>query len=225
MLFDAGNTLVFIDPPRALEVLVAFGASDDLQVFADAERKARLHLSRLLASAEPPPEVDAWRAYFANLLGGVGIPQRTRREAGRALWESHLREHLWTRTDPATPEALAGLLDAGFRLGVVSNADGRMPDLLDAVGLARHMEFVVDSHAVGFEKPDPRIFGIAVERMALTPGECVYVGDLYAVDVVGARSAGLRPVLVDPFEGYGDLALPVERIPAVSHLPELLRSP
>jgi putative hydrolase of the HAD superfamily len=62
----------------------------------------------------------------------------------------------------------------------------------------------VDSGAVGIEKPDPRIFAMALALADVAPDEALYVGDLYPVDVVGARRAGLEPVLLDPLGRYGD---------------------
>lgn len=214
-----------MDPGRALDALEPFGVPRDLARFHSAERTARLHLTGRLADPTPPPEMDAWRGYFSTLLHGLGIPEERRRDAGRHLWSAHLRDHMWTRTDPATPRALSRLRERGYRLGVVSNADGRMASALETAGLADFFEFVVDSHAVGVEKPDARIFEMAVERMALDPGECLYVGDLYAVDVVGSRSAGLRPVLVDPFGGHEGLGLPVDRIGGVPELPSWMEGP
>lgn len=222
VLFDAGNTLVFVEPQRALEVLAPFGASTDAEVFRDAERAARLRLVRSLAGTAPLPEPAAWKGYFGALLTGLGIPREAAREAGRAMLAAHEADHMWTRIDPRTPEALDRLRRAGYRLGVVSNADGRMPEVIDTVGLRGYFEFVVDSHRVGVAKPDARIFRIAVERMGLVPGDCVYVGDLHAVDVVGSRGAGLEPVLLDPFDAYEGLVLGVDRIADVAALPDWL---
>jgi FMN phosphatase YigB (HAD superfamily) len=63
----------------------------------------------------------------------------------------------------------------------------------------------VDSGAVGVEKPDPRIFTIAAERLGIPPEQLMYVGDLHALDIVGPRRAGMHAVLLDPvgaFEGF-----------------------
>lgn len=172
-----------------------------------------------MATQRPVSERKAWRGYFTTLLHGLGVPEAESRSAGQTLREAHETEHMWTRVDEATFEALDVLRERGYRLGVVSNADGRMPALLAQVGLADRFEFVIDSHLVGVTKPDPRIFHLAVERLGLSAGACVYVGDLYAVDVVGARGAGLQPVLLDPFD---DLDLPVARIARVADLPDWL---
>jgi putative hydrolase of the HAD superfamily len=100
--------------------------------------------------------------------------------------------------DPETPAALTRLRAAGFRLAVVSNSDGRAEEALEAAGVLGQFEFVVDSQLVGVEKPDPAIFELALRRMGLTPSEGLYVGDIYEVDVVGARRAGLDVILLDP---------------------------
>jgi putative hydrolase of the HAD superfamily len=211
--------LVFVDPASALAALAPFGAISDVDGFHVAERQARLNLSRVMATQGPVSERKAWRGYFSTLLRGLGVPEAEREAAGRTLFEAHEREHMWTRVEDSTVEALDTLRAQGYRLGVVSNADGRMPDLLDQVGLADRFEFVIDSHVVGVTKPDPRIFAMAVERLDLPAAACMYVGDLYAVDVVGARRAGLRAVLLDPFD---ELELPVSRVARVGDLPDWL---
>jgi putative hydrolase of the HAD superfamily len=65
------------------------------------------------------------------------------------------------------------------------------------------LEFVLDSSEVGVEKPDPRIFRLALERAGLAPDEAVYVGDIYSIDVLGARAAGMGAVLLDPGQCWG----------------------
>jgi putative hydrolase of the HAD superfamily len=70
---------------------------------------------------------------------------------------------------------------------------------LEAAGLLQHMTTVIDSALVGFEKPDPRIFLAALERTGSDPARTVHIGDLYHADVLGARGAGIAPLLLDPF--------------------------
>jgi putative hydrolase of the HAD superfamily len=114
----------------------------------------------------------------------------------------HQERHLWSSVDPATPESLTRLRAAGLHLGVVSNSDGRVVEALQAAGLDRFFDVVVDSQLVGFEKPDPRIFLAALERLRIPAVEAVYVGDIYEVDVVGARRAGMDVILLDPLENH-----------------------
>lgn len=219
VLFDAGNTLVFVDAGRVQRLLVPFGADPSPERFTRVERAARGRLARRVGRAVATDEAGLWRDYFVDLFAGLGVPGEVWETAGAAVRQAHRRAHLWTRVDPATPAALRRLLDAKLRLAVISNADGRVPALLGEVGLARYFEFVLDSDAVGVAKPDPRIFRMAAERLGLPPARCLYVGDLFAFDVVGARRAGMPALLVDPFD---DLDVDVPRVPSVAHLPAVL---
>ena len=64
---------------------------------------------------------------------------------------------------------------------------------------------------VGVEKPDPRIFLMGLAKAQVEPGEAVYIGDLYSVDVLGARAAGMAAVLLDPGGVWGERDCPVAR--------------
>ena len=87
-------------------------------------------------------------------------------------------------------------------------------------GLGVEVDCVIDSGEVGVMKPDPRIFRIALDRMGLDPAETVFVGDVPAVDVAGARAAGLAPILLDRHDLYGDLDVP--RLRSITELPAYL---
>ena len=87
---------------------------------------------------------------------------------------------------------------AGLVAGVISNSNGSVRSILEATGLARYLDFVLDSSVVGVEKPDRRIFELALREARVAAGEAVYVGDLYSVDVLGARAAGIDAILLDP---------------------------
>ena len=137
-----------------------------------------------------------------------------------ALWETHQRSGLWTRAIDGAPQTLRALRQAGFRLGVVSNAEGRVARDLDNAGYGALFETVVDSHLVGVEKPDPAIFRIALERMGIDPRATLFLGDVPAVDVAGAKAAGLRPVLLDRHDLYPDLDVP--RLRSITELPAYL---
>jgi putative hydrolase of the HAD superfamily len=103
--------------------------------------------------------------------------------------------------DAGVPEALERLQRQGLTLAVVSNSDGTCARSLDEAGLLQYMNVVIDSAEVGVEKPDPRIFAFALAKCGADPRRTLYVGDLYHADVIGARGAGLHPLLLDP---HGD---------------------
>lgn len=213
VLFDAGGTLIHVDGER---VCRAAGVAFEDAAFRRAESNAVAAVRALVL--ERPESRDAERIplYFDTLLSGLGLrePADRRRAAGEVAGE-HRRLNLWSRRAEGAPETLGSLRERGYRVAVVSNADGRVRGLLEAAGLAPHLEFVVDSAEVGVEKPDPRIFHAATGRLGLPPGACAYVGDIYEIDVVGAERAGLTPILI------GDGPAP-EGTRRVTDLPTLL---
>jgi putative hydrolase of the HAD superfamily len=110
----------------------------------------------------------------------------------------HEERHLWCATADGTFATLERLRAAGLRLGVVSNSDGRVEAALTAAGLRDCFEVVIDSALFGSEKPDPAIFRAALQALGVAPNEALYVGDLYEVDVLGARAAGIEAILLLP---------------------------
>jgi putative hydrolase of the HAD superfamily len=216
IFFDAGNTLIFINPSAVLPIFLEIGVEADENTFWEAEFRAREGLARTVENGATGTEAHMWHAYFVELFRGCGIPEERLDEVGARVRELHAESHLWTYVDPATGPALEALKARGFRLAVISNADGRVEGLIRGAGLQDYFEFVMDSAVEGVEKPDPEIFLRACERMGVEPGDSLYVGDLYPVDVLGARSAGMEAILLDPM---GRLEYPVGRIPNVAALP------
>jgi HAD superfamily hydrolase (TIGR01509 family) len=138
------------------------------------------------------------RVYLETLFGGAGVPADRMDVVVGTLKRLHEEWHLWCRTMPGTAEALDRLRGAGLRLAVVSNSDGRVEEALAAAGIRDRFDVVLDSALVGVEKPDPAIFRAALTALGVAPVEALYVGDLYEVDVVGARAAGMEAVLLVP---------------------------
>jgi putative hydrolase of the HAD superfamily len=213
---------VFVNRARVLEVYREAGVEPDEERFIDAELHARTRLSQRVEEGGTGTERHVWQDYFVTLLRRSGVPEEALADVGDRLKAEHEREHLWTHVESGTREALEELLDGGYRLGVISNADGRVEEVIRSVGLRDLVEFVVDSHVVGVEKPDPRIFRAGIRQLGLKPAECLYVGDLYPVDVLGARGAGMEALLVDP---SGKVDRPVDRVLSVRHVPEYLAGP
>lgn len=102
----------------------------------------------------------------------------------------------WLRPDPSLQAAL-GELGGRVRLGLVSNGGGRSQRRkLAAAGLEHSFHRVLISGEVGCEKPDPAIFRRACRELGVAPERCLHVGDRPREDGDGARSAGIRAVLV-----------------------------
>jgi putative hydrolase of the HAD superfamily len=143
--------------------------------------------------------------YLGYVLEHLGIVSDGEVEA-IAAWRREYNPPvgLWDRADPEAAAALGRVKAAGLVTGVISNSNGSVRSILEATGLARDLRFVIDSSVVGVEKPDPRIFEIALAEAGVPAADAVYVGDFYSVDVLGARAAGLDAVLLDPRGFWGD---------------------
>lgn len=220
ILFDAGNTLIFMDPRKILPILEKQGGTADEASYWKAEFRARKILSERIDEGAFGTENEIWTEYFQNFFKGCGVPEEKIEAAGREVRDVHREHHLWSWMAPETPAALDRLRDDGFRLGVISNADGRMEGLIEDAGIRDRFEFVMDSELEGVAKPETEIFLRGCRRLAMAPEHVLYVGDLYAVDVVGSRKAGMKAVLLDPMD---ELEYPVDRLPTVAALPDYMQ--
>jgi HAD superfamily hydrolase (TIGR01509 family) len=200
VFLDAGNTLVGLDYDTIARRIGAEGYPVDVPAVRAAEARARVRLDPLLAARRSTETADVFTRYVRYVLEELGLAW----SEGSERLVQDLRAvnppfGLWSVCLPEAPRALETLRRLGLRLAVVSNSNGTVARLLEALGLAGWLDAVVDSGVVGFEKPDPRIFRHAAAALGVEPAEAVHVGDLYSVDVVGARAAGARAILLDPF--------------------------
>ena len=101
--------------------------------------------------------------------------------------------------------ALTQLKERGLILGLVSNVDHDITPLCDELGLSLLLQVVVTSLDVGFSKPQPEIFREALRQAGVKASEAVYVGDQYQIDVVGARDAGIKGVLLDRGDDFREV--------------------
>ncbi len=107
---------------------------------------------------------------------------------------------------------------------MVSNSNGTVADILRLVGLAGYLDAVMDSGVIGAEKPQPKIFIAAAAAVGVRPEEAVHIGDLYSVNVAGARAAGCGAILLDPAGAWGAVDCPTAPdLPAAARLIESIR--
>jgi putative hydrolase of the HAD superfamily len=205
VFFDAGGTLVHIDYARVAAVVRAeLGREIPAEAWIAGDYAGRDAIEAAMASGESGSDSSRWLIHFRAMMEAVGLSRREFERIGPRMKAAHTMRHLWSAVQDGTREGLASLHRAGYFVACISNADGTVERLLESVGLLHHLAFVVDSGKVGIEKPDPRIFELALRQAGMRPDESLYVGDLYPVDVVGARAAGLTPVLLDPLGRYGE---------------------
>ena len=184
----------------------ALGIALDAAALPRAEGHARRAIDARASAEGAATGNDASRVphYFDDLLAGAGLADSLRAALVPRLRAHHRERSLWRVPFACARATLERLRHAGLRLGVVSNADGRAGSVLAAAGLASSLDVIVDSHLEGVEKPDPEIFRRALVRLGAVAGRTLFVGDIVSIDVVGARNAGLRPVLLDAAGAYDD---------------------
>lgn len=208
VLFDYGDTLM-----------------DEDRYSADVANAAFAALA--LGELEPPPDLLGWYRSIQSAirLKHGALPLGQLEFMIRATWGGQALARLGQAPNPAADQAayqamvaaaaasaclfpetreLLATLHGRYRLGIVSNGHGvQVRASLDNLGLTRFFDAILVSDEEGVEKPDPRIFHRAVERLGVRPKRAVMVGNLVAADVVGAEQAGLRGIWVDRRDGAG----------------------
>lgn len=221
VLLDAGGVLLLPSPEVMLPPLRAAGVQPTV---ADLERA---HY-RATAAVEPVPEPQRWLGYLTAYAGACGVPDDRARDVAADLDRS-VQGFTWRHIVPGCTRALREIAAVGVPVAIVSNSTGTVEEELAALGICQtgrgdgiEVAVVIDSAVVGVEKPDPRIFALALDQLGLDASGVVHVGDTVCFDVQGARAAGIRPVHLDP---YGDCPLPDghDHIRQLSGLPALIR--
>ena len=148
---------------------------------------------------------------------------------GQVTWELLQSEHSLFAASAATlyddtVPTLQHLRGAGFKLAIVSNWDTPLDPLTERLGIAHYFDIIVASHdaRVLSAKPDPHIFNYTLAAIGVSAAEAVHVGDTYEADIVGARNAGIRPILID--RDNTQAGRWKETIQGLSELPALISS-
>lgn len=205
VFFDAGNTLLLPHPSVeevCVEVLSGRGYSPRMEtVQRGLEKAERYYEQRYWADdsfwASEAAAAAMWSEMYA--LAVEEIDRESSPALGRLLYDEFGRGERWALYPDVIP-SIRELHAMGLHMGIISNWDARLPGLCHHLGLSPYLEFVISSANLGRIKPEAAIFQAALGRVGVAPGEAVHVGDHYYADVLGARTAGLRPVLIDRWE-------------------------
>jgi len=221
VFLDAGGVLLFPNWARVSETLGRHGVHVADAVLSQADYRARRRLDVGDTIAATTDASRGW-LYFDLVLTEAGVALSAATRAALEELDAYHRQHnLWERIGPGVVFALEALRAMNLRLTVVSNANGTLCEHLDRLDLTRWFDCVLDSCDLGVEKPDPRMFAMALKRSGAHAETTIHVGDLYHVDVVGARAAGLRGVLLDEAGLYPDVDCP--RVRGLAELVDELR--
>ncbi len=158
----------------------------------------------------PEENRDFWLHYSHRRLIALGVsPAQAEHLAAQVFQYMEEAYHPASVIPEGVLPLLQDLRNAGYILAVISNREKPFQQELDSLGLSPYMDFALAGGEVQAWKPEPDIFMHACQRADVQPGQSIYVGDNYFADVVGARSAGLQPVLYDPQGIFPEAGCPV----------------
>jgi REG-2-like HAD superfamily hydrolase len=206
VFLDIGDTVMRPNPSWEHLYAIAFqeyGVDVGIEELRTAQRRAYHHGGWGFTDGFDPTEETSFARTMEidrSALAELGIEPMP--EAFfRRLSELFMVTSNW-HIFPEVPPALAALEERGLVIGAVSNWVWQLPELLHALNLVRHFDFIVASARIGFEKPHPEIFRRALEQAHVSPGEAIHVGDHLDADVQGALGAGIQPVLIDRHDRF-----------------------
>ncbi len=198
IFFDVGNTLLFPNRDVILKPLHDRGVVPTLAQWHATERKTKKQFDSQMGTGTV--DHGFWHLFYSHLLAELGIHDEALQ---KQLTDTTRVSANWCIIPPGTREILERI-GQRYQIAVISNADGKIEDVLAACGIADCFRTITDSGLVGYEKPHPAIFEAALLGLNATPQESLYVGDGYAVDYVGATNAGMLAMLLDVSRAYRD---------------------
>jgi HAD superfamily hydrolase (TIGR01509 family) len=203
LFFDVGNTLLFPDRKRMLRALHERQVFPSDELLKEIERQTKPEFDSLLES-DSAVDHGFWHIFYSRLLDRLELPGNSVR--ADLVARTRISAN-WCEIRPGTREALERLGNH-HRLAVISNADGKIAEVLARCGIADCFETITDSGIVGKEKPHPAIFDAATRSLGVSAAESIYIGDVYSVDYLGATRFGMQSVLFDVAGAYRDRNLP-----------------
>jgi len=222
IFFDVGNTLLFPNRQRVHAPLAERGILPQDEHLRDLERRTKNQFDGIMTK-NGSPDHSFWWMFYSQLLSEIGVHQHDEDQfnAIRDQLVAGIRNSAnWDTIRPGTAEQLRAIGER-YQIAVISNADGRIEDVLRKCGIASCFRTITDSGLVGYEKPHPEIFRHALNSMQAAPEESLYVGDVYSVDYLGATGAGMQALLMDVPGAYRDKGVP--RVESLEELQIMLR--
>lgn len=225
VFFDAGETIIHPYPSFAqlfAQVCRARGVEVDPDDVQRVQERLAPHLIDLAEdsgvthpSLDPDDSRRFWTFLYERFLAALGVGEEGLSQELFATFSASSTYKLFDDVRPALKQ-----LDAdGYRLGLISNFEGWLEQVLVEQEVGEAFEVTVISGIEGVEKPDPEIYRLAVKRAGVEPSRCVHVGDSMALDVAPAGEVGITAVLLDRVGRYRDPGCPtissLEELPAI----------
>jgi HAD superfamily hydrolase (TIGR01509 family) len=214
IFFDVGNTLLFPNRTRILAPLPA-DRHPSLEAWQALERRTKHEFDQGVLQGKV--DHGFWWTFHTYLLQELNAEDDSVRDR---LIENTQQSANWDQILPGTRDALERIR-VEYAIAVISNSDGRIDAMLRRCGIVDCFQSITDSGNVGYEKPHPVIFDEALREMRAEAAESLYVGDVYSIDYVGARQAGMQAVVFDVAGAYREREFP--RVDSLAGLEEWLK--
>jgi putative hydrolase of the HAD superfamily len=220
VFFDAGNTLLRVHPSVGAvyaEAASRYGADLSAEAVEESFKKMWMRTGPLVSNKGDRLTYEKERDWWRFVVSEV-FREHIQFENFDAffdyLFERFAQSECWRLYDEVL-NVLQDLKQRGFHLGIISNWDSRLPSLLDKLEISHYFKTVVVSALVGYEKPHPAIFEIALRKSGLSCAEVIYIGDDPVLDYQAARSTGMRAFHIDrhkKFDGHDDTIVSLKEV-------------
>ena len=237
ILFDLGSTLIYFDSewplvfPQANAELIASLKNAGYQIEEDQFlQDFRDRIDQYYSSPESEFIEYTSEYFLRSVLADWGYPQISEATIQSCLRAMYAVLHAHWQIEADTLSTLEYLRQAGYHLGMISNASDNedVQTLVDNAGVRDYFDFILVSAAVGVRKPNPEIFRLALDHWRIHPTRAAMVGDLLGADILGAKKVGLFSIWITrradgpANQAHLDTIQPDAQIAALGELPDLL---
>lgn len=226
VFFDAGDTLLRAHPsfPELLASICRENGYDvDPAAVADIQERLAPHLVELAhetgidaPSLDPEDSRTYWSHLYRRVTGELGIYDE---ELVGVLYSRFSHPSAYKLFDDVLP-CLTELKAAGYRLGLISNFEGWLQEMLVEMEVGHLFEVSVISAFEGIEKPDRELYQRALSRAGVSPDAAAHIGDSPRMDVEPASAVGMTTILLDRHGRYPDV--PGHRVATLAEFPRLI---
>ncbi|MBN2753865.1 MAG: HAD-IA family hydrolase [Candidatus Goldbacteria bacterium] len=192
VFFDAGETLIHRNPSLATithRYLLKAGKKVNRAKLNAVLFQAARDMKEIVQKAELN-DTEKWHVYMDSVLKKLGIKDNNLKNDVIA----RLKRGTSFRVYDEVWGVLKGLKKAGIKAGIISNAPRDLKKVFDRLGLTKQFDWIVVSEDAGVEKPDKKIYDLAIKRCGFDRKNVIYIGDNYLADIMGSVAAGIKPV-------------------------------
>jgi len=192
VFFDAGETLIHRNPSLATithRYLLKAGKKVNRAELNSVLSQSARDMKEIVQKAELN-DTEKWHVYMDSVLKKLGIKDNTLKNDVI----SRLKRGTSFRVYDEVWGVIKGLKKAGIKTGIISNAPRDLKKVFDRLGLTKQFNWIVVSEDAGVEKPNIKIYELALKKCGFDRKNVIYIGDNYLADIMGSIAAGIKPV-------------------------------